>query len=102
MHGIYKIEKSFNHSQIKSKTNRGTNDIDVCVELLYLPCRCAFLFLLYRLNHPAGIAVYEDSLYVVSQDENKILEFSISTGEKKQTLVKDLADTPEQLIINYC
>lgn len=56
------------------------------------------------LSHPAGIAAHGDSLFVVSQDKNLILEFDIPTATYKGTAV---AHTPEgskmeDLIIAPC
>lgn len=50
------------------------------------------------LKHVAGISVYDDSIFVVSQKKNKVLEFSLSTSLLKNTIVDDLSDIGERVI----
>jgi len=54
------------------------------------------------LSHPAGMAVYGDSLFVNSQDTNSILEFDITSGAFVGTILKDAPDKLEALILSPC
>ncbi len=40
-----------------------------------------------NLNHPAGIALSEDTLFVVSQNENRIVRFDPVDGSYQKTLL---------------
>ncbi|CRH02644.1 conserved Plasmodium protein, unknown function [Plasmodium relictum] len=50
------------------------------------------------LRHVAGISIYGDSIFVVSQKKNKLLEFSLSTSLLKNIIVDDLSDIGERVI----
>ena len=54
------------------------------------------------LSHAAGIASYDDQLFVISQNNNQVLEFSISTGDYFGIVISNLQDTPEQIAISPC
>ena len=54
------------------------------------------------LSHAAGITSVGDRLFVVSQNNLEILEFSISTGEYKGVVISGLLDTPEQIHVSSC
>eukprot|EP00697_Spironema_sp_BW2_P017555 gnl/Spiro4/9284_TR4893_c0_g1_i1.p1 gnl/Spiro4/9284_TR4893_c0_g1~~gnl/Spiro4/9284_TR4893_c0_g1_i1.p1 ORF type:complete len:303 (+),score=39.36 gnl/Spiro4/9284_TR4893_c0_g1_i1:132-911(+) len=54
------------------------------------------------LVHPAGIAVSGDRLFVVSQKLRTVVEFSITTGDFKGTVISGLTDDPEQIRISPC
>ena len=55
-----------------------------------------------NLQHPAGIAVSGDALFVISQTANSLLQFAISTGSLVGVIASNLPDTPEQLIVSDC
>lgn len=52
------------------------------------------------LRHVAGISVLDDSIFVVSQKKNKLLEFSLSNGLLKNTVVDDLSDIGERVTLS--
>ncbi|KAI4834935.1 hypothetical protein MKS88_005615 [Plasmodium brasilianum] len=52
------------------------------------------------LKHVAGITIYQDSLFVVSQKKNKLLEFSLTTALLKRVLVDDFSDIGERVILS--
>ncbi|CRG97784.1 conserved Plasmodium protein, unknown function [Plasmodium gallinaceum] len=52
------------------------------------------------LRHVAGISIYGDSIFVVSQKKNKLLEFSLSTSLLKNIIVDDLSDTGERVMVS--
>lgn len=52
------------------------------------------------LSHPAGLACYHDSVFVVSQDEAKILEIDLESGNV-QVVVDGLTDLGEQLLLSH-
>lgn len=55
-----------------------------------------------KLEHPAGLAVYNNSLYVASQKTARIVEFDITTNEYLGTVVSKLGDDLEDLVISWC
>ncbi|EWM27244.1 Six-bladed beta-propeller TolB-like protein [Nannochloropsis gaditana] len=54
----------------------------------------------HLLAHPAGLACFEGSVFVVSQDEGTILEIDLEGG-KVRVLVEDLPDKGEQIILSH-
>mmetsp|Transcript_29885 Transcript_29885/g.74265 ORF Transcript_29885/g.74265 Transcript_29885/m.74265 type:complete len:391 (+) Transcript_29885:3-1175(+) len=54
------------------------------------------------LRHPAGMVSYGDSLYVIGQATNRLLEYSISSGKLRRTLVDKLPDDGERVILSPC
>jgi len=57
-----------------------------------------------HLKHPAGLVTHGDSVYAISQRDGPgaILEFSISKRKKIRTIVDELPDAGERLIISEC
>lgn len=53
-----------------------------------------------KLSHPTGLVCHEGSLFVVSQDENSILEVDLESG-KVWVVVDKLDDKGEQLILSH-
>jgi len=54
------------------------------------------------LNHPAGMVVYKDTLYAVSQSDGTIIEFNLNKGKYKRTVNGDLPDIGEHLLLSMC
>lgn len=54
------------------------------------------------LVHPAGFVTHGDSIYVVSQRQNKLLRFSMITGELENVVLRDIPDAGERLILSPC
>lgn len=54
------------------------------------------------LSHPAGITSYQGTLYVISQDDQKLQSYNILTGAFLQTVVDGFPDTPEGLHLSPC
>lgn len=52
------------------------------------------------LKHVAGINIYEDSLFVVSQKKNKLLEFSLSSSLLKSITIDGFSDIGERVILS--
>jgi hypothetical protein len=55
-----------------------------------------------KLQHPAGLAVYNGSLFVASQATARIVEFDVATTNYLGTVVSGLGDDLEDLIISWC
>lgn len=55
-----------------------------------------------QLSHPAGIVSYKDTLYVISQDENEIVSYDLSTGLYKRSIYHGFPSAGEQLILSAC
>jgi len=55
-----------------------------------------------NLQHPAGIAVYNDTLYVVSQTNRILVSFDVPTGRFREVVIPNFPDDPEQLLISPC
>lgn len=55
-----------------------------------------------RMNHPTGIAVYQDILYVAEQVLGEILVFRVSTQEYLGRIVKKTPGQIELLLISDC
>lgn len=53
------------------------------------------------LSHPAGLTCFGNEVFVVSQDQGKILRFDSPTG-KARVLIDDLPDLGEHLALGYC
>eukprot|EP00922_Rhytidocystis_sp_ex-Travisia-forbesii_P003240 GHVS01004744.1.p1 GENE.GHVS01004744.1~~GHVS01004744.1.p1 ORF type:complete len:461 (-),score=109.17 GHVS01004744.1:75-1457(-) len=51
------------------------------------------------LRHPAGFTSYGDSLFVVSQNNYKILEFSKNSGKLINVVISDLPDDAERILL---
>jgi DNA-binding beta-propeller fold protein YncE len=54
------------------------------------------------LDHPAGIAVDGDTVYVASQNSNEILAFSIASGAFLRTVVAAVPDQLEGIALSGC
>jgi len=54
------------------------------------------------LDHPAGMSVDGDILYVLGQANKQVLRFNIRTGGYLGKLIQNLPDRPENLIIVNC
>lgn len=55
-----------------------------------------------KLNHPAGLLAYGDSLFVISQGSNELLQFSIATGGFEAVVLNDLQDAGERVVLSAC
>lgn len=55
-----------------------------------------------HLSHPAGTAVYGESIFVASQNTRAILEFDLKNGKYIRTVVRNLPDDPESIIFSGC
>lgn len=54
------------------------------------------------LAHPAGLVTFGDSLFVVSQQKNKLLQFSMVTGQLERVVLSQLIDAGEQILLSDC
>jgi hypothetical protein len=55
-----------------------------------------------KLQHPAGLAVHNGTLYVGSQNTARIVHFDVASTDYLGTVVSDLDDTIEDLILSPC
>mmetsp|Transcript_17070 Transcript_17070/g.20092 ORF Transcript_17070/g.20092 Transcript_17070/m.20092 type:complete len:337 (-) Transcript_17070:194-1204(-) len=55
-----------------------------------------------HLGHPSGVTVYNDVLYVGSQETSRIVSFNITNNDYLGTIVKDFEDTIEDLTLSFC
>ncbi|KEG04054.1 conserved Plasmodium protein, unknown function [Plasmodium vinckei vinckei] len=53
------------------------------------------------LKHVAGMVIYKDSLFVISQRKNKLLEFSLTTNLLKNIIINDFSDIGERVILSW-
>jgi DNA-binding beta-propeller fold protein YncE len=56
----------------------------------------------HSLKHPAGIAVYDDKLYVASQGTNSIVTFDVNYEVMLHDFMTTEADSIEDLILSPC
>lgn len=56
----------------------------------------------HKLKHPAGIAVYENKLYIASQATSSIVTFDIVTGKLLHSFKTSEKDAIEDLILSPC
>lgn len=54
------------------------------------------------LQHPAGLVVYQDQLYVISQTPETLMQFNVTSGEYVGTPITQFDDTPEQIFFSPC
>jgi len=54
------------------------------------------------LAHPSGIVVNDGTLYVASHTNKSIMSFDVKTGKQLGTVVDNLPDNPEGLILSMC
>ncbi|VWU48871.1 conserved protein, unknown function [Hepatocystis sp. ex Piliocolobus tephrosceles] len=52
------------------------------------------------LKHVAGIVIYKDSIFAISQKNNKLLEFSLTTGLLKNVVIIEFSDRGERIILS--
>ena len=55
-----------------------------------------------RMEHPTGMVVYDNILYVAEQIESAILSFDIKSGKFIEKITKHIPGDLEQLILTYC
>jgi len=55
-----------------------------------------------KMTHPSGILVYNEILYVLSNDNKKLIAFDVATGKKIGTIISKFPDKPEQIILSPC
>lgn len=54
------------------------------------------------LNHPAGLVSYGESLFVIDQKAQSVLEFNVASGELVGTPIASFPDVPEQIWLSDC
>lgn len=54
------------------------------------------------LGHPAGMVVSNNILYVLSQDSQSLIMFDTGSGNYIDTLIHNMPDVPEQIMISPC
>jgi len=82
---------------------RGTKG-DSSFIIAYEPSKSRVVFNMTdsHLNHPAGMAVVGDILYVLSQTNMKLLSFDLVKQKFNGVIVDSLPDYPEGLTIVFC
>ena len=60
------------------------------------------IFAVEGMDHPAGIAVHGDVLFVCDQTQNIVVAFDTRTQEYLGIVVKDFPDKVEQIILSNC
>lgn len=56
----------------------------------------------HKLTHPAGLAIVDDRLLVVEQDEEVLYSFCTRTGTFKGAVLTNLPERPEQISVLKC
>lgn len=60
------------------------------------------VFTLKDMDHPTGLTVHGDVLYVCDQSMNSILAFDTKTQEYLDTVVREMPDKVEQIVLSDC